>query len=230
MKFSEKSWYNLNMKTLTKFNRLSAWILLFGIALYFLTGYGMTKEIIDPVLASKLHLHQWLSIVIIIAFTIHGAFASRLSLICCQKWTPFYQFLWGIFFTVFFFGFIYIGLIYQQPTQNTETSNTLSETTVNNTNTTSSNQNSQTATTSTTTTEDTSETTVFSKSDLAKYDGQDGQPSYVAVNGVVYDVSSLFVNGVHRGCYAGQDVSSEFTNEHSSSYLSGFPVVGTYKP
>ena len=29
----------------------------------------------------------------------------------------------------------------------------------------------------------------FSKAELAKFDGQNGQPAYVAVDGTVYDVS-----------------------------------------
>lgn len=31
----------------------------------------------------------------------------------------------------------------------------------------------------------------FNQTELAKYNGQDGQPAYVAVDGVVYDVTGL---------------------------------------
>ncbi|MEJ1321032.1 cytochrome b5 domain-containing protein [Latilactobacillus sakei] len=32
---------------------------------------------------------------------------------------------------------------------------------------------------------------IFTKETLAQYNGQDGQPSYVAVEGIVYDLSAM---------------------------------------
>jgi len=61
---------------------------------------------------------------------------------------------------------------------------------------------------------------------LAKYNGKNGQPSYVVVDGLVYDLSSVFVNGTHFGWSAGQDLPAEFHAEHSDNLLSGYPVVG----
>ena len=58
-------------------------------------------------------------------------------------------------------------------------------------------------------------TKVFTRAELAKYDGRNGQPAYVAVDGFVYDVtgSRFFANGVHSVCEedttAGQDLSEE---------------------
>ena len=46
----------------------------------------------------------------------------------------------------------------------------------------------------------------FTKDELAKYNGQNGQPAYVAIKGVVYDVSgkAAWQGGKHHGNLAGQ--------------------------
>ena len=45
----------------------------------------------------------------------------------------------------------------------------------------------------------------FTKDELAKYNGQNGQPAYVAIKGVVYDVSgqAAWQGGKHHGNLAG---------------------------
>lgn len=70
---------------------------------------------------------------------------------------------------------------------------------------------------------------IFNAQSLAKYNGKNGNPSYIAVDGLVYDVSTLFINGEHRGCYAGGDVSAAFHDQHSSQYLQRFPIIGKYQ-
>ena len=55
-------------------------------------------------------------------------------------------------------------------------------------------------------------TTAFTLSDLAKFDGQNGNKAYIAFNGKVYDISDQqnFVNGVHifdSRIKAGTDIS-----------------------
>ncbi len=42
-------------KILITLNRISAWILFVVIILYIVTGFGMTRQIIDPVFARYLH-------------------------------------------------------------------------------------------------------------------------------------------------------------------------------
>ena len=48
---------------------------------------------------------------------------------------------------------------------------------------------------------------VMTRDELAKYNGQAGQPAYVAVEGVIYDVSAkpAWQGGRHHGNLAGQD-------------------------
>ncbi len=74
----------------------------------------------------------------------------------------------------------------------------------------------------------------FTQSELAQYDGLDGQPAYVAVDGVVYDVSasSLWREGRHITCalgaVAGKDLTSVIAQAPSNmrSLLQTMPVVG----
>lgn len=67
----------------------------------------------------------------------------------------------------------------------------------------------------------------FTLDELSKYDGTNGQPAYIAVDGVVYDVTSNFPNGDHHGCKAGTDSTESIKNvSHGSAILSSSPVVG----
>ncbi|MBU1670299.1 MAG: hypothetical protein KKF41_15840 [Actinobacteria bacterium] len=75
----------------------------------------------------------------------------------------------------------------------------------------------------------------FTATELATFNGQNGQPAYVAVDGVVYDVtdSSFWPSGSHSSCnlgaMAGQDLSQVIKQAPPRMYdnLKRFPVVGT---
>ncbi len=56
----------------------------------------------------------------------------------------------------------------------------------------------------------------FTTSELAQYDGRAGKAAYVAVNGVVYDVSKEIVwsGGEHFNLIAGKDLTKEFNSCH----------------
>ncbi len=69
----------------------------------------------------------------------------------------------------------------------------------------------------------------FTKAELKQYDGQDGRPDYVAVDGVVYDLSHVgpWQGGHHHGNVAGQDLSAVITHApHMKTVLPKLPVVG----
>ncbi len=70
----------------------------------------------------------------------------------------------------------------------------------------------------------------FTKEQLAEFTGQNGQPAYVAVAGVVYDVSNspAWPNGNHNGNQAGRDLTSVFNAQHGDNRMASFPVVGRY--
>jgi predicted heme/steroid binding protein len=80
------------------------------------------------------------------------------------------------------------------------------------------------------TNEETSEERVeMTLTELAQFDGRNGNKAYIAVSGVIYDVteSSLWRNGSHNGFQAGQDLTVGITSSpHGTSTLSRFPIVG----
>ena len=73
---------------------------------------------------------------------------------------------------------------------------------------------------------------VFTADTLAKYDGKDGNPAYVAINGVVYDVTAVpnWTGGLHNGNTAGMDLTSALgKSPHGEKVLTDLPIVGTYE-
>lgn len=67
--------------------------------------------------------------------------------------------------------------------------------------------------------------------ELKAFNGQDGQPAYVAVDGVIYDVSAIkeWKGGTHQNRFkAGNDLSEEIKlSPHGKSFLKKAVVVGT---
>lgn len=65
---------------------------------------------------------------------------------------------------------------------------------------------------------------------LKQYDGKNGNPAYVAVDGVIYDVTNVpqWKNGEHNGYSAGNDLTDIIKNKspHGVKQLNGVPVVG----
>jgi predicted heme/steroid binding protein len=73
---------------------------------------------------------------------------------------------------------------------------------------------------------------IFTPEELAKFDGIDGRPAYVAYLGKVYDVSKMHEaeHGDHFGHPFGVDLTDEMDDApHSDNLLFLFPVVGEYK-
>ena len=72
---------------------------------------------------------------------------------------------------------------------------------------------------------------VLTLEELSTYNGQNGNPAYVAVDGVIYDVTNAgpWSGGQHNGFEAGQDLTEEIksVSPHGVSKLEGVPVVGT---
>ncbi len=70
----------------------------------------------------------------------------------------------------------------------------------------------------------------FTLDELAQYDGQDGRPSYIAVDGVVYDVTDVppWSGGTHFGFDAGVDVTEALQSAapHGAGQLGQAEVMG----
>ena len=142
--------------------------------------------------------NNWLPLILLLSFCWHTCYAISVAFKRWRIWTPILKFLLLGGYFIFFLSFVYVNSFYHKPYKPLNSVGT------------------------TTTTKN------FTATELSKYDGTAGNPAYVAVDGKVYDVSNLFVGGTHRGCQAGQDVSSAFNQIHDSSFLSSFTVVGSY--
>ena len=70
----------------------------------------------------------------------------------------------------------------------------------------------------------------FSESELKKFDGKEGRPAYVAIEGKIFDVSEsrIWAEGRHMGLHsAGEELNNSIKNApHDTEILSRFPVVG----
>ncbi len=70
---------------------------------------------------------------------------------------------------------------------------------------------------------------LLTEKELAAFDGRSGQPGYIAVNGLVYDVSNSarWRNGSHNGFRAGQDFTEAIKeiSPHGVRVLERLPLV-----
>lgn len=70
---------------------------------------------------------------------------------------------------------------------------------------------------------------IFTLDELKNYDGKEGRKAYIAVDGVVYDVTNVaaWQGGTHHGNNAGIDVSDRIVKApHGKSTLEKLEVVG----
>lgn len=74
------------------------------------------------------------------------------------------------------------------------------------------------------------ETLQLTLEELTAYNGEGGMPAYVAVDGVIYDVTGAhdWRNGAHNGVFAGNDLTEEINkmSPHGLSVLDELTVVG----
>ena len=70
----------------------------------------------------------------------------------------------------------------------------------------------------------------FTHSELAKYDGREGRPGYIGVNGNVYDVSKVpeWEGAEVHGSVVGHDLSDVTYQEAAQKYspVSKLPLIG----
>lgn len=78
--------------------------------------------------------------------------------------------------------------------------------------------------------EEPAEELVLTLEELAEYDGKDGRRAYVAVDGIIYDMtdSPAWKEGGHNGFQAGLDLTDAIKNDspHGVGKLDNVPAVG----
>lgn len=74
---------------------------------------------------------------------------------------------------------------------------------------------------------------VITEKELSEFNGRDGKPPYVAIDGIVYDLSKInkWKNGNHHGMLAGQVLTDEYYRSHSKkiNLIKKSKVVGRLK-
>lgn len=70
----------------------------------------------------------------------------------------------------------------------------------------------------------------FTKDELSRYNGKDGKPIYLALNGKVCDLTKAFLwqGGKHQGLHvSGHEMAEEIKDApHGPEMLDIYPVVG----
>lgn len=70
----------------------------------------------------------------------------------------------------------------------------------------------------------------MTREELTRFDGREGRPAYVAVGGIIYDLSDspLWQNGTHEGAHqAGADLTLELKGApHVAAVVERFPSIG----
>jgi len=191
-----------------KIDRIAAWILLFSMIGFFVSGFVMTKGV-GGTGAVTLH-NSFLPFVGGLSLLVHTFFAIRLAFMRWKIKTSLSMALLSSLYGLLFFGLLY-GMFFLSPASYSTSTEAPQGKTQQSTRTTQSEQK------------------IFSASELSQYDGKDGNPSYVAVDGVVYDLSSVFKNGIHFGHVAGKDLTDAFYVKHVRSQITKYPVVGVLK-
>ncbi len=74
---------------------------------------------------------------------------------------------------------------------------------------------------------------VFTLEELAKFDGKEGRPAYVAINGIVYDVTGVkaWAKGEHGNGKPGTDITPLITTKspHGDKVTKNLKAVGKLK-
>jgi len=203
------SWY------LMKIDRIAAWILLVTMFLYFVSGYGMTKGLIDNELAVNIH-NNWLPIILISAFSVHTCYALSLALKRWRLWNTATKIILVLIYIIFFGFFICINSfpsgINKKSTNTNNTINQEKEVEEEDDNdAVAPNQN---------TTTNSSKNTGYTAVEVSNHNTVND--CWIIISSVVYDVSSYTHSGPQSHIFCGKDNTSALSKEHGLNYISYF--------
>ena len=199
---------------LIQIDRTSAWVLLFCIIAYMLSGYGMTKGIFDSQIARLMH-RNILPTITMIAFVGHTSLAVRTAMMRKRIWNKTTKILLILAYTIGFLFFIYLEVFIMRERKITDATDSLS------------NYERSAQIENVATESNDGEQRVFTLEELSQYDGKNGNPAYAAVDGIVYDLTKVFEDGDHLGHPAGKELTEEFYSAHSIEKITKYPIVGT---
>lgn len=220
-----------NKISLIQIDRASAWVLLFSIIAYMLSGYGLTKGIINSEVSLFMH-RNILPTITMVAFVGHTSLAVRNSMVRKRIWNKITKLFLILAYTLGFLGFIYLEVFVMRSNKEVNTGkslavekqdikpeNLIEEKTTN--------VNKVVTDTNQKKPENTNvDQKVFTLEELSKYNGKDGKPAYAAVDGVVYDMTKVFKNGTHYEHLAGEELTEGFYKKHVKSQITKYPVMG----
>ncbi|BCR36702.1 cytochrome b5 domain-containing protein [Mariniplasma anaerobium] len=70
-------------------------------------------------------------------------------------------------------------------------------------------------------------TVYYTLDELLAYDGKNGNKAYIAVDGIIYDVTDEWGSSTHNGAVAGTDVTTVFAvSPHALSLLDELEIIG----
>ncbi len=197
---------------LVKIDRLSAWVLLTTMFLYFISGYGMTKGIINSRLATQIH-NDWLPILLIIAFSLHTSYAIHLALKRWRIWNNFAKILLIGFYVLFFIFFCYLDMFYEKNNFADQNKNSAKI----------QNDSANEIQSSASLKQDLSpqkSLPAYSLSEIAKHNNP--KDCWIIINDTVYDISNYVHSGPQSHIYCGQDNTEALTSAHGKKYLDYF--------
>jgi len=96
-----------NKISLIQIDRASAWVLLFSIITYMLSGYGLTKGIFDSEVSLFMH-RNILPTITMIAFVGHTSLAVRAAMMRKRIWNKTTKLLLITAYAFTFLGFVYL--------------------------------------------------------------------------------------------------------------------------
>jgi uncharacterized membrane protein len=199
-----------------KIDRIAAWTLLITMLLFFVSGYGMTKGLINSQLAVNIH-NNWLPIILISAFSFHTCYALSLALKRWKLWNTITRILLILVYILFFAFFVYINSFssgFKKASSNTKSQTVIqeSESEEDDTDEVIQNQNTSAA-----------PSTKNSSYTLAQVSTHNTTTDcWIIISNVVYDISSYSHSGPQSHLFCGEDNTSALSQAHGLNYTSYF--------